>query len=287
MSGSGVERISVQSGQSGRGPALLEKAFAGAKARGRAAMIPFVTAGDPSLETTAAILREMDRAGADVLEVGIPFSDPLADGPVIQAASTRALAGGVTLDGIFGMLKQAVPGLKAPVVLLVYVNSIFSRGVDCFLTDCEAAGVAGLIVPDLPPEEAGEYREAARRYGVATITFAAPTSTPERLRLAAEYGQGFIYCVSVTGVTGERREISPEVEPMLDRVRQYTDLPLAVGFGISGPEQARAVARYADGVIVGSAVVRAIREAVETGRGGEAAAAGELVRRLKEAAVRS
>lgn len=267
------------------GAALLEGAFARAAGQGRAALIPYLVAGDPNLEVTGQALLAMARRGADLLEVGIPHSDPLADGPVIQAASTRALAGGVRVDGIFSLLREVTPHLGVPVVLLVYANTVFQRGVERFIREAAAAGVSGLIVPDLPPEEGEEYTAAARRAGVATVFLVAPTSTQERLRLVARYSEGFLYCVSVTGVTGERREVSPEALELLRRARECARLPLAVGFGLSRPEQVRTVARQADGVIVGSAVVRVLHEATQSGKEGAVEeAVGALIEELRAAA---
>lgn len=267
-----------------KGAALLAKAFARAAGEGRAALIPYLVAGDPNLEVTGRALLTLAHRGADLLELGIPHSDPLADGPVIQAASTRALAGGVTVDGIFSLLREVTPRLGVPVVLLVYANTVFRRGVERFVREAAAAGAAGLIIPDLPPEEGREYIAAARRAGVATVFLAAPTSTPERLRLVANCSEGFLYCVSVTGVTGERREVPPEALELLRRAREYTRLPLSVGFGLSRPEQVQVVARQADGVIVGSAVVRVLHEAVQAGKEGAAEeAVGSLIEELRAA----
>ncbi|MBD2250791.1 tryptophan synthase subunit alpha [Nostoc parmelioides] len=221
------------------------------------ALIPFITAGDPDLETTAAALKILDSNGADIIELGIPYSDPLADGPVIQAAATRALQNGTKMESVLEMLKVTTPSLQAPIVLFTYYNSILHRGIDNFLEQVAAAGVAGLVVPDLPLEEAAGLLKPATERGIDLILLIAPTSSSERIEAIARSSQGFIYLVSVTGVTGMRSQVEGRVLDLLQKVRQVTDKPLGVGFGISQPAQATQVRDWgADAAIVGSAFVQ-------------------------------
>ncbi|MEH2174193.1 tryptophan synthase subunit alpha [Nostoc sp.] len=225
------------------------------------ALIPFITAGDPDLETTAKALQVLDRNGADIIEVGIPYSDPLADGPVIQAAATRALQKGTKLEQVLEMLQGITPKLRSPIVLLIYYNSILHRGIEKFLGQIAAAGVAGLVIPDLPLEEAAGLLQAASERGIDVILLVAPTSSAERIEAIARSSQGFIYLVSVTGVTGVRSQLENRVSDLLKQIRSVTDKPIAVGFGISEAEQARQVMEWgADGAIVGSAVVKRLAE---------------------------
>jgi tryptophan synthase alpha chain len=225
------------------------------------ALIPFITAGDPDLETTAAALRILDRSGADIIELGVPYSDPLADGPVIQAAATRALERGTTLDSVLEMLQATTPDLKAPIVLFTYYNPILHRGIDKFLQQIAAAGVAGLVVPDLPLEEASVLLQPASEMGIDLILLVAPTSSAQRIEAIARASQGFIYLVSVTGVTGMRTQIETRVADLLKQIRSFTDKPIGVGFGISQVAQARQVRDWgADAAIVGSAFVQRLAE---------------------------
>lgn len=225
------------------------------------ALIPFITAGDPDLETTAAALRILDRSGADIIELGVPYSDPLADGPVIQAAATRALQRGTTLDSVLEMLQATTPDLKSPIVLFTYYNPILHRGVDKFLQQIAAAGVAGLVVPDLPLEEASGLLQPASEIGIDLTLLIAPTSSTQRIEAIASVSQGFIYLVSVTGVTGMRTQIESRVSDLLKQIRSVTDKPIGVGFGISHVEQARQVRDWgADAAIVGSAFVKRLAE---------------------------
>ena len=253
---------------------------------GRKALIPFVMGGDPSLALTGPLLLALEDAGADLIEVGIPFSDPLADGPVIQAASARALARGATPPRVLAAVASVRRRLHVPVVCLSYWNPILQfggggpRAVDRFVRAAHASGCSGLIVPDLPVEESARLRAAAGRAGVAVIVLAAPTSPPERLRLIARASHGFIYYVSVTGTTGIRRALPPALVHGVRQLKLVTTKPVCVGFGISTPAQARAVARVADGVIVGSALVHAMGRA--RGRAALRRAAA-FVRRLREA----
>ena len=225
------------------------------------ALIPFVTAGDPNLETTAEALRCLDRCGADLIELGVPYSDPLADGPVIQAAATRALQQGTTLDDVLTVVKTVAPDLSAPIILFTYYNPILNRGVETFFQDIAAAGVSGLVVPDLPLEEVGSLTEIAQKQGVEVTLLVAPTSPKERIQAIAEQSQGFIYLVSVTGVTGMRTEIQSRVQELLVELKSITNKPIAVGFGVSQPEQAAQLRSWgADGVVVGSAFVKRLAE---------------------------
>lgn len=225
------------------------------------ALIPFITAGDPDLETTAKALQVLDHAGADIIELGVPYSDPLADGPVIQAAATRALQRGTTLEQVLEMLKEISPSLRSPIILFTYYNPILHRGVDKFLEQIKEAGVSGLVVPDLPLEEAAGLLKPASEVGIDLTLLVAPTSSPERIEAIARASQGFIYLVSVTGVTGIRTEMHTRVGDLLQQIRNVTDKPIGVGFGISDPQQARQVQAWgADAAIVGSAVVKRLAE---------------------------
>jgi tryptophan synthase alpha chain len=231
------------------------------KNNGDCALIPFITAGDPDLNTTAKALKLLDDRGADLIELGVPYSDPLADGPVIQAAATRALEQGVKLDDVIELVSKVSPEIKAPIILFTYYNPILNRGIETFLQQIFAAGVKGLVVPDLPLEEADELLEPAARIGIEVILLVAPTSPKERILAIAEKSQGFIYLVSVTGVTGMRTQIQSRVKDILTDLRKVTNKPIGVGFGISQPEQAKQVKEWgADGAIVGSAVVKRLAE---------------------------
>jgi tryptophan synthase alpha chain len=232
---------------------------------GQCALIPFITAGDPDLATTATALKTLDKAGADLIELGVPYSDPLADGPVIQAAATRALARGVKLHDVIGMVAEVSPQLKAPIILFTYYNPILNLGIRPFLTQIASAGVKGLVVPDLPLEEAEELLVPAAEIGIEVILLVAPTSSQERIVAIAAKSQGFIYLVSVTGVTGARTGLEDRVGDILQNLRSITDKPIAIGFGISAPAHALQVRQWgADGVIVGSAMVERLAEGTPT-----------------------
>ncbi|NJR65125.1 MAG: tryptophan synthase subunit alpha [Leptolyngbyaceae cyanobacterium CRU_2_3] len=229
--------------------------------RGQCALIPFITAGDPDLETTAKALELLDRSGADLIELGVPYSDPLADGPVIQAAATRALQQGTRLEDVLSMLKTVSPKLKSPVILFTYYNPILNRGIDTFFQEIVAAGASGLVVPDLPLEEVESLQQSAAKAGVEIILLVAPTSPKGRIEAIAAQSQGFIYLVSVTGVTGMRTEIQSRVQGLLTELHGVTDKPIGVGFGISQASQAQQVRAWgADAVIVGSAFVKRLAE---------------------------
>ncbi|MBX2864503.1 MAG: tryptophan synthase subunit alpha [Leptolyngbyaceae cyanobacterium MAG.088] len=229
------------------------------------ALIPFITAGDPDLSTTAEALRALDRAGADLIELGVPYSDPLADGPVIQAAATRALERGVTLDAVLALITEIAPELSAPIVLFTYYNPILNRGIEQFLHDIHRAGVRGLVVPDLPLEEMDVLLKPAAEIGIEVTLLVAPTTPKERIVAIAQQCQGFIYLVSVTGVTGMRQQIGNRVQDLLQELRSVTDKPIGVGFGVSSPEQATQLKTWgADGVIVGSAFVKRLAPGGDT-----------------------
>jgi len=232
------------------------------RSHGQAALIPFITAGDPDLATTIKALKILDRSGADLIELGVPYSDPLADGPVIQAAATRALAQGVTLEKVLEVVRNVAPEIQSPIILFCYYNPILNLGVENFLQKIYNAGARGLVVPDLPLEESHVLTEPAARIGIEVILLVAPTTPVERFEAIASQSQGFIYLVSSTGVTGVRSEVSKKVQSILERLRTVTDKPIAVGFGISQPDQAKQVIEWnADGAIVGSAMVRILAEA--------------------------
>jgi tryptophan synthase alpha chain len=227
----------------------------------RCALIPFITAGDPDLETTAEALKILDRCGADLIELGVPYSDPLADGPVIQAAATRALQRGTRLDDVLAMAKEVTPTLRSPLILFAYYNPILNRGIDRFLKDLSEAGIKGLVVPDLPLEEADSLLKPAIVHGIEVILLVAPTSPQERIAAIAQQSQGFVYLVSTTGVTGMRTQMQARVKDLLLELRQVTDKPIGVGFGISQPDQAHQVMEWgSDAVIVGSAFVKRLSE---------------------------
>jgi len=233
--------------------------------RAQCALIPFITAGDPDLETTAEALRVLDRSGADLIELGVPYSDPLADGPVIQAAATRALQRGTRLDQVLEMVGSVSPTLRSPIILFTYYNPILNRGIEPFLQKIAAAGVQGLVVPDLPLEEAESLLQPAADYNVALTLLVAPTSPSERILAIAQQSQGFIYLVSTTGVTGMRSQIQVRVKDLLLELRGVTDKPIGVGFGISQPDHARQVMDWgSDAVIVGSAFVKRLADGTPT-----------------------
>ena len=240
--------------------------------------IPFITCGDPDLETTGKVVRAAVANGAGLIELGIPFSDPTAEGPVIQGANLRALSGGVTTDKIFDFVRDLRKDVKIPLVFMTYANVVFSYGAERFLKNCREIGIDGIILPDVPFEEKEEFGGLCRKYGVALISMIAPTSE-NRIAMIAREAEGFLYIVSSLGVTGVRSEIKTDLSSILRVVREHTDVPCAIGFGISTPEQAEKMARIADGVIVGSAIIKLLaahgREAAEP--------VGDYVWSMKEA----
>ena len=223
------------------------------------AFIPFITCGDPDLQTTAAAVREMAQNGADLIELGIPFSDPTAEGPVIQAANIRALSGGVDTDKIFDLVRDLRKDVTVPMVFMTYANVVYSYGAEKFISICSEIGIDGLILPDIPFEEKEEFSEVCCRYDVDLISLIAPTSE-NRIGMIAKEAEGFIYLVSSLGVTGVRSEITTDLGAIVKAIRENTDIPCAIGFGISTPEQAKKMAGIADGAIVGSAIVRLLEK---------------------------
>lgn len=251
----------------------IRKAFENGKA-----FIPFITCGDPDLETTAAAVRAAAENGADLIELGIPFSDPTAEGPVIQGANLRALRGGVTTDKIFALVRELRRDVRIPLVFMTYANVVFSYGAERFVCACREAGIDGLILPDVPYEEKEEFLPVCRRYGVDLISLIAPTSENRIARIAGE-AEGFLYIVSSLGVTGMRSEIKTDLASIVRVVRQHTDIPCAIGFGISTPQQAKNMADLSDGAIVGSAIIKLLEK-----HGREAPRyVGEYVRSMKDA----
>ena len=228
----------------------IYKAFSDGKA-----FIPFITCGDPDFETTGAAIRAMAENGADLIELGIPFSDPTAEGVVIQGANLRALRGGVTTDKIFDFVRALRKDVKIPFVFMTYANVVFSYGADAFISACAELGIDGLILPDLPYEEKDEFLPTCRKYGVDLISMIAPTSA-DRIAMIAKEAEGFLYIVSSLGVTGTRSEIKTDLASIVEVVRRNTKTPCAIGFGISTPEQAHKMAAIADGAIVGSAIIK-------------------------------
>lgn len=242
----------------------IDKKFAELKTAGKKALITFITSGDPDLEMTEKLVLEMERNGADLIELGIPFSDPIAEGPVIQRANIRALANGVNLDKIFQAVEELRSQTQIPIVFLMYFNSILSYGLDKFFSRCKSAGTDGVIIPDLPYEESDEIAEYTEKYGVYQISMVAPTSTEERIKKICERARGFLYCVSSLGVTGTRQEFKTDFGRLFETVDKYAKIPKCLGFGISSPEQVKELKDYCDGVIIGSAVIKQIENA-ETG----------------------
>ena len=251
--------------------------IASAFAHGKA-FIPFFTCGDPDLETTAACVRAAAANGADLIELGIPFSDPTAEGPVIQGANVRALAGGVTTDKIFGLVRDLRRDVAVPMVFMTYANVVFSYGAERFISTCRDIDVDGLILPDLPFEEKEEFAPVCRQYGVDLISLVAPTSA-DRIAMIAKEAEGFLYVVSSLGVTGTRSEITTDLDAIVRVVRENTSIPCAIGFGISTPEQAAKMAALSDGAIVGSAIIKLLER-----YGREAPAhVGAYVKEMKDA----
>ena len=257
----------------------LAQTFARCKAEGRPAFVSYVCAGDPDLETSRAVLLSLARNGADVLEVGVPFSDPLADGLTNQLASQRALEAGMDGAKLIDLLRGVRAGTDLPIVLYCYYNLLFSAGLEDYCRKVREAGADGLLVLDCPPEEAGDLIAASRKHGLANVFIVAPTTPPARIALIAKHASGFIYYVSREGVTGERSELAANLSASVAEIRKHTALPVCVGFGVSKPEHVRAIAQVADGVVVGSALVNVI--AAHKDRHGEAAeAVGAKVREL-------
>jgi tryptophan synthase alpha chain len=255
----------------------IQRLFEKTSSEGRAAFVGYLTAGDPTPEQTPAIAETLVRAGVDLIELGVPFSDPVADGPVIQRASARALNAGTTLPKVLEIARKIRETSEVPLVLFTYLNPAIHYGFEKLAKDAKAAGIDGVLLTDLSVEEAAAYMQPLRAAGLDTIFLAAPTSTARRLKLVAEYSTGFVYLVSRTGVTGERSDVADSSGVLIERMRAVTKLPLALGFGISTPEQASTVAKLADGVVVGSAIVRQI----ETDLGGLEPMAKALAQGMK------
>lgn len=260
----------------------IDAVFARCKAENRAAFIPFIMAGDPGLETSQAVLNALPAAGADIIEIGIPFSDPMADGPVIQEAGLRALAAGMTLAKVLAMVAAfRQRDAETPIVLMGYVNPVYAYGYDRFATDAAAAGVDGIILVDAPPEEAGEIEPALTAHGIAFVRLIAPTSVPQRVGLLTEGARGYLYYISVTGITGAASAAPAMIADKLAAIRAATSLPICVGFGVKTPDHVAAFAPLADGVVVGSALVQKIAETQ-----GDLAAISAFVRALADGTKR-
>lgn len=234
----------------------IEARFRQLAERGEKAFVPYITAGDPTLQRTCEVVLALERAGADVIELGVPFSDPVADGPVNQEAAQRALKHNISLRDILVAVQTMRTRTEVPIMLFTYVNPVLAYGISEFAKDAKEAGVDGVLCLDLPPEEAGEYKQEMDAKELATIFLIAPTSTDARMELLAKSSTGFIYYVSRTGVTGERDSVDTSVSGMVSKIKSHSDKPVCVGFGVSKPEHAREIAQYADGVVVGSAIVR-------------------------------
>lgn len=238
----------------------IDMVFNDLREKGSKALITYITAGDPNLGATADLIIEMEKAGADIIELGIPYSDPLADGPVIQRASARALNNGIKIADIMNMVRSVRQATQIPLIYLVYYNSVFKYGIDRFVKEAHDVGIDGIIIPDLPLEERGEVFDITKQYGIHLIPLVAPTSH-QRIPKIVENAGGFVYCVSTTGVTGERDEIQTNIKDYMEEVSRYTDMPKAIGFGISTPDMASQLKDYCDGIIIGSAIVSLIEKA--------------------------
>ena len=255
----------------------ISQRFEALRAAGKKGLIVYIMAGDPDLETTRRLILELEQSGADVIELGVPFTDPLADGPSIQAANERALAAGTRLEQILELVRGLREETQIPILLMTYYNPIFRAGQERIAAAAVEAGVDGMLITDLPPEEAGEWKQIANGAGLDTIFLLAPTSTGERIRIAAHAASGFVYCVSRTGVTGVQADLPPDLHDLLDRIRAETDQPVAVGFGVSKREHVRQIGEWCDAAVVGSAVVNLIaRDGKDS-----PAAVGAYVRELK------
>lgn len=241
----------------------IEKTFRDLKKKGKKAFIPYIMAGDPDLEKTMEVILTFENVGADVVELGIPFSDPLADGPTIQRAAERALKKGVTLKQVIGFVRELRQFTQIPIVLMTYYNPVFRYGEERFVKDAVYSGVDGVIIPDLPPDEAEGLIRLSRKAALSTIFLVAPTSTEDRIKKVARASTGFIYYVSITGITGARLVISEELADSIKNIRAITDKSLCIGFGVSNPEEASRISAIADGVIVGSAIVKILNESPE------------------------
>jgi tryptophan synthase alpha chain len=259
----------------------ITQAFEGAHAQGRAALMPYFTLGYPTPQASMDVIETLAHSGADLIELGIPFSDPLADGPTIQRSTQVALQQGMTVARCLEMLQELRQrGVAQPLLLMGYINPLLSFGISRFIAEAARLGADGLILPDLPVEEAGEVEACCQEHGLALVYLLAPTSTKERIAMLARHSTGFLYLVSITGVTGARSSLPPDLQDFVKRVRAHTSLPLAVGFGIATPEQARQVGEIADGVIIGSALINAVAQSTDP-----ASAAGDYLGNIHQAFV--
>lgn len=238
----------------------ISATFKNLQKEGKKAFIPYIMAGDPSLEKTKDVVLLFEECGADIIELGVPFSDPLADGPTIQRASERALKNGVTLKKVISLVKDLRQITQIPLVLMTYFNPVFKYGIEYFIRDAKDAGVDGVIIPDLPPDEAKDFIRLSRKAALDTIFLLAPTSTEDRIQKVTKASSGFIYYVSITGITGANLLLDGSMEVLIAKIKRFTSKPIAVGFGVSTPGDASAVARVSDGVIVGSAIVKKLQE---------------------------
>ena len=258
----------------------IDRCFSELEKRSEKALICFVTSGDPDYDTTEKVVSEIVKCGCDIVELGIPFSDPLADGPSIQASAFRALKGGARVSGCFDNLRAIRTRCDAPILFMTYYNPVQKYGVGRFAKDAADAGADGVIMTDLPPEEASQWKSAADSAGLATVFLLAPTSTKDRITVAANMASGFVYCVSRTGVTGARDEVPAEVKELVGTIKAACELPVVVGFGISNPEHVRQVTEFADGAVVGSALINVMADHADSGDAVQRA--GEFVRNLKQ-----
>jgi len=258
----------------------IDQLFAELKQRQETALIPFLTAGDPDIATTAKLIRTLADSGADLIELGVPFSDPMADGPTIQAASERALAAGTTVEKVLQLVADVRRDCQVPLVLMGYYNPIFRYGAERFAQDAAAAGVDGLLLVDLPPEEVGEISAVMKAAGIALITLLAPTTPAARMQKLAAAAQGYLYYVSMTGVTGTQKITPADIRVAVENLQSFTDVPVGVGFGITTAEEAKAVGEFADGVVVGSALVKIIAE--NSGSDELLPRVGEFISELKQ-----
>jgi tryptophan synthase alpha chain len=265
----------------------IDKAFRRAHKENRAAFMPFITAGDPDIEATGALIEEIGRRGADLIELGIPYSDPIADGPTIQASYVRALDRGLRLAQIFDMVRDVRTRCAVPILTMVSFSIVSKVGPDVYFEQASGAGVDGVIIPDLPADEGKSIARLARRAGLHPVFLVAPTTPDARMKEIARRSRGFIYYISVTGTTGARAELPPDLTVHIDRLRAYTKRPVAVGFGVSTPDQVRAVAQIADGVIVGSAIVRKIHELAAQPREALTQSVGDFVAQLAAAKAKA
>lgn len=238
----------------------IKKRFEQLKAEGAKAFIPYIMAGDPSLDATKELVKTLEASGADIIELGVPFTDPLADGPTIQRAAERAIINKVTLKDVLSLVSEVRKTSGIPLILMTYYNPIYKFGLERFIDEAKSVGVDGLIIPDLPPDEADEIQKSARANDIDVIFMLAPTSTPDRIKTVAKSSAGFVYYVSLTGITGSKLTVSDELKQSISVVKQLTSTPVAVGFGVSTPDEAKTVSAIADGVIVGSAIVKLICE---------------------------